>query len=365
MSPESRRFPDESQGGANDQTHLSDEELERLMSGAFAPEIKSGGLEGLETGARVTGTVIEVGPGEILVELDRKTLGVIDRAELGDDPLPAVGSSMSAEFVRHDLAKDVFILSVKLVRTEVSLEDLRPGAVVEGPAVEATKGGLVIDLKGVRAFLPISQIERGRVENIDRYVGQKLRCEVIEVERAERNVVLSRRTLLEREGEVERKQAFDKLQPGARLSGLVQRITEHGAFVSLGAMDGLIHSSKLQKHLRSARGSKPLEVGQRVEVEVTTVDAARGRVGLDLVMLEAAAWEPLAAGYKVGDAVTCLVSRIEKEGAVLALEDGLDAVLPREADGELPDAIRPGALVHASIAAIDPVRRRITVRQRH
>ncbi len=364
MSPESRRFPDEFQTGANDQTHLSDQELERLMSGAFAPEIKSGALEGLETGARVTGTVIEVGPGEILLELDRKTLGVIDRAELGDEPMPAVGSSMKAEFVRHDREKDVYVLSVKVVRTEVSWDELRPGAVVEGPAVEATKGGLVIDLKGVRAFLPISQIERGRVENIDGYVGRKLRCEVLEVERAQRNVVLSRRTLLEREGEVERKRALEKLQPGVRLSGLVVRNTEHGAFVSLGALDGLIHSSKLQKHFRSARGAKTLEVGQRVEVEVATVDAARGRVGLDLVTLEADAWEPLAAGYKVGDAVTCLVSRIEEDGAVLALEDGLAAVLPREAGVELPDAIRPGALVQASIAAIDPVRRRITVRRR-
>ena len=364
MNPSVPDFPDFSDDAKDRFLHISsmsDEELGRLLDGSTSPATGGTSFEDLEPGSKVRGTVLEVQRDEILIELDRKTLGVIVRTEFAEGASPAPGASIQAEFVRYDPKKEICILTVGGVRTDVAWEDLRPGHQVEGRVVEAVKGGLVLDTHGLRAFMPISQVALERVEDLAPFVGQKFTCEVQEVDRASRKVVVSRRVILERERASARKTTLASLQKGAVLSGKVVRITEHGAFVSLGAVDGLIHASQLRQ---GAGGKSPLAVGQTVEVEVTMVDADRARVGLDLRRAAGEGWESTSVNYRVGDEVTGWVSRMGPEGAILALEEGLEAVIPLDAAAGHPSELRQGAIVKAVITVVDTLRRRITARLR-
>jgi small subunit ribosomal protein S1 len=335
-------------------SRMSDAELERLMAGGTAGSGPS--IEDLEPGTQVNGTVLEIQRDELLVELDGKTLGVIPLAEFGEEAYPAPGAPIQAEFVRYDRRKGVCALTVGGVRTEMAWEDLRSGHLVEGNVVEAVKSGLVLDLKGLRAFMPISQIALERVEDLQPYIGQRLRCEVIEINRAEEKLVVGRRNLLEKERAAKREKALDFIHEGQVVTGRVVRMTEHGAFVNIGDVDGLLHASKIQ-HLKS-----PLSVGQVIEVEVVTFDKERGRIGLDFHHVAGDSWESLLQSYRVGERVTGWISRIGPEGAVLSLEEGVEALIPIEPGAKPPADLRAGAVVTGQISAIDRQNRKIVVR---
>jgi small subunit ribosomal protein S1 len=305
--------------------------------------------------------------GEVLVELDGKTLGIIAAEEFGDDPLPRAGSRLDAIFERHDRTRDLAVLSVGGARRQVLWEEIRPGMIVEGTVTAVNKGGLTVDVKGVRAFLPASQVARERIEDLSGFVGQKLRCEVTSVNRAAQDLVLSRRVILDREAEELRGKALARLSEGEVLKGTVTRMTEHGAFIDLGGIEGLLPARRLEQHLARKALAEPLRAGDTVEVQVTRIESERGRVGLDLkpspVPAQSTAdWARAVEGYRPGDVVTGWVVRREAEGAVLSIGEGVEAILAAEHFGELDEAPRRGAILKAAIAAIDPARRRITLR---
>lgn len=342
---------------------LSDADLERLLMGNPRAE-RAGGVESLEPGSRVAGIVVDVRGGEVLVEIDGKTLGVIDAAEFGNDPLPRIGEPISAHFERFDRRADTAILSVSGLQREVLWEHLRSGSQVEGTVVAVNKGGLTVDLKGLRAFLPISQIERGRVEDASAYVGRKLRCEVTDVNRAERNVILSRRVILEREAANEKVSALARLTEGESLKGTVVRLTEHGAFIDLGGIDGLLPQRKLQALLQARVLPGPMTPGQEVQVLVTRVDKEMGRVSLDIQQLESESWSRVVEGFQPGDEVTGWVSAIGAEEVKVSIDEGVFGTLPTSRLGELGEGVRTGSIVKAVVAAVDRDRRRILLRPR-
>lgn len=344
------KFNDDYEESLREALDMSDAELERLLGGA-EPE-KSPEFEQLEPGTILEGVVVEVQSQEILLELDRKTLGVVDLEEYAGDELPSAGTALKAEFVRYDSGRSVCVLTTKAVRTEIAWEELRVGMVLEGIVDETNRGGLTLSIKGMRAFMPISQIELGRVEDLEPYVGRKLRCEVTQVDRAERNLVVSRRRVLDRESESERRELFDKLQEGEVIRGKVTRMTEHGAFVDVGGIDGLLHISKIVQRRET------LEAGDLVEVEIVRLDRDRGRVALDFRSVDELSWDSLVEGYEVGDNVTGWIARVENTGEViLALGEGLEAVIPKGLAGEA----EVGNLVRGTIASIDSERNRVEV----
>ncbi len=354
-------FEDEFEKSLVDAASMSDDELARLLDApAAAPGGRPDSFESLEAGDRVEGTVVEVRGGEVLVELDGKTLGVVDAEEYDGEP-PRPGTRVQAEFVRRDAARDLFVLSTRPVRTEVAWEELRVGMTLEGTVVETNKGGLTLDIRGMRAFMPISCIERQRVEDIEPYVGRKLRFEVTQVDRAERNLVVSRRAILDREAEAQRGEALEKLSRGDVVRGRVTQLNQHGAFIDLGGVEGLLHASKIAREMHGAgeSGREALEVGDLVEVEIVSIDRERGRVGLDFREIEENAWETLIEGYAVGDEVTGWISRVGDDGAVLSLEEGLEAIVPRQ---QVTSEMTTGTIVTATITEIDRERQRIAAR---
>jgi ribosomal protein S1 len=349
-----------------DLASMSDEELARLMEGGSGggadASTKRPAFDDLAPGERVKGTVLDFQGDEILVEIDRKTLGIIDQAEFADEPLPLQGAPIQAEVIHFDRDKDVYLLTVKGVRSEVAWDDLRKGMEVEGKVVEATKGGLVIDLKGVRAFLPVSHIELHRVEAMEPYIGQKLRCEIQDIDRAAQNVVLSRRAILERERSSRRQDVFASLKEGDVRTGKVVRLTEHGAFVNLGDVDGLIHTSRIREQSRGGRDAGALKVGQTVEVVINRVEPERGRISLDFRRVEQDSWEETSVNYKVGDVVTGWVTKVGPEGTVLSLGEGIEGLIPTVPGAEPSADFGTGSLVKGTIASIDKKTRRIVVK---
>jgi ribosomal protein S1 len=344
------------------EARMSDAELERLMGSAGGAAQKSGGYEALDPGTRVRGVVVDVTRGEVLVELDGKTLGIVEAAEFPGEERPAVGERIEASFERFDGSKGLAVLSLGRARREVLWEELRIGTVLEGTVSAVNKGGLTLDIRGARAFLPVSHVELTRVEDLGGYVGKRLSCEVTSFDPSTQNLVVSRRRILEREAEAGRTTALARLGEGEVLRGTVKRVTEHGAFIDLGGVDGLLPERRIQEHLKLKNLTAPLTEGQEVEVEIVRMDRERGRITLDFKLMDAQAWGRAIEGYSAGDVVTGWVSRREQEGVILSIDEGLEGILPAEYFHLLDETPRPGSILKAAIAAIDPARRRITLK---
>lgn len=353
MGAKSRDFADEYGDNLQD-ANMSDEELEALLSG-HSPDFEAPARSGsttLEPGTPVRGTVIDFRSGEILVELDSKTLGVIDEHEFEGDPLPAIGQAIDASVVRHDPERDVVVLGVREARDRIFWEDLQAGTVVEGIVTGTNKGGLTLDIKGNRAFLPVSQIERTRVEDPAAYIGKRLTCEVTSFDRGTHDLVLSRRNVLEREAEKRRGVALARLSEGEVLTGTVTRVVENiGAFIDLGGVEGLLHKAKIHAHARDFGDERTLSAGQRVQVVLSRIDRDRERITLDFHHV--ASTSRNLEGYDPGDHLTGWVTAIEPDGVRVSVEEGVEGFLPRAAFGSRPSPPGRGSLIRVRVARVD------------
>lgn len=360
MAAAKRAFRDSSDDDLDKIANLSDADLDRLMGGGSVEE-ETQNYETIEPGTRVKGIVIGMQGDEILVELDGKTVGVVDAKEFDEDEeIPGEGTTIQGEYVQYDAGRDVHLLSTKAVRTEVAWEELRPGMILEGVVTGTNKGGLTIDIKDMRAFMPISQIDRQRVEDLELFVGRKLRCEVTQVDRDRENLVVSRRLILDREHEAARQKAVDSVTEGTVVKGRITRLSEHGAFVDVGGVDGLLHASRIKDHFGTKDGSHPLKEGQLIEVEIARVDYDRARISLGFVAVEANSWSEVIGDYSEGDLVSGWISKETDDGLILSLDEGVEALIPKHLVDKLEDA-NVGAIVKANIASIDSEAKRITV----
>ena len=211
-------------------------------------------LVSFEEGDVVTGKVVRIDKDEVLVDIGYKSEGVIPQGELSIrrsiDPADEVqlGEEVDALVLTKEDQDGRLILSKKRARFERAWRRIEAaaesGEPVEGNVIEVVKGGLIIDL-GVRGFLPASLVDIRRVQNLDEYLGQKIECKVIELNRSRNNVVLSRRAVLEEERKEARQQILDRLQRGEVVEGTISNIVDFGAFVDLDGIDGLIHISEL------------------------------------------------------------------------------------------------------------------------
>ena len=363
MAAKSRQFPDEMDDNADD-IGMSDADLEALMSGADAPSPgKTIAIEKLEPGDRIEGNVIDVRAGEVLVELDGKHHGLIEEEEFEEDEeLPLPGTRIKASVIRYDAAKDMVLLSVGKARKEVFWDDLRPGSLLEARVTGTNKGGLDLDIKGVRAFMPISQIDIKRIEDATPFVGKKFRVEVTQVDKADQNLVVSRRAVLEEQALELKGNALARLSEGEVLKGTVVKTNHHGAFVDLGGVEGLIHQSRIHTWRKETGQNEELEVGDEVEVEVQRVDTERERISLYLRRGVALNWSASASSYEVGEEFTGWVSRTSAEGVHVSLEEGVEGIIPREIVLNLKDVPIKGDIIRTRIAGIDPEKKLIELR---
>src|SRR5438094_713484 len=331
-------------------------------------------LTNFSEGDVVSGTVVRVDKDEILVDIGYKSEGVIPISELSirrsvnPDEEVTVGDQIDALVLQKEDADGRLILSKKRARFEKAWRRIEAaaesGEPVEGAVIEVVKGGLIIDL-GVRGFLPASLVDIRRVQDLDEYRDQTLRCKVIELNRSRNNVVLSRRAVLEEERREQRQQILDRLSPGAEVEGVISNIVDFGAFVDLDGIDGLIHISELSwSHVNHP--SEVLEIGQTVKVKVLDVDRDRQRISLGLKQTQTDPWQRVIDSYGEGDVVQGRVTKVVTFGAFVEILPGVEGLVhiselaqhhvenPRE-------VVSQGDPVNVLILEVDAERRRLSL----
>jgi small subunit ribosomal protein S1 len=327
-----------------------------------------------EEGDVVTGKVVRIDKDEVLVDIGYKSEGVIPQNELSIrrsiDPAEEVtlGEEVDALVLTKEDQDGRLILSKKRARFERAWRRIEAaaesGEPVEGTVIEVVKGGLIIDL-GVRGFLPASLVDIRRVQNLDEYLGQKIECKVIELNRSRNNVVLSRRAVLEEERKEARQQILDRLERGQVVEGTISNIVDFGAFVDLDGIDGLIHISELSwGHVNHP--SEVLNIGDTVSVKVLDIDRERQRISLGLKQTQEDPWERVVRTYNVGDVLEGKVTKVVSFGAFVEIMEGVEGLVhiselaqhhvenPRE-------VVEPGDEVKVKILEIDEERRRLSL----
>ena len=302
-----------------------DAELEAAMAGfdesafeAGSPkrlprEDRAGGMaprggRGQETrsGPQV-GKVISVRGKSVFVDLGAKSEGVVPVDQFNGD-LPSPGDSIEVRVDHFDTDEGILILSLKGAAVEASWENLRKGLIVEARVTKTNKGGLDVEVDGIRGFLPIGQIDINRVEDASIYVNQKLRVVVTEANQREKNLVVSRRELLEQERAEKREETWKTLEEGQVHKGVVRTIKAFGAFVEIGGVDGLIHVGDMAWS-RVSDPSTLLKPGDEVEVKVLKIDRVTQKVGLGLKQLMPSPWDRVDEKYHRGQMVKGKVTR--------------------------------------------------------
>ncbi|MGE5509510.1 MAG: bifunctional 4-hydroxy-3-methylbut-2-enyl diphosphate reductase/30S ribosomal protein S1 [Chitinophagales bacterium] len=331
-------------------------------------------LEHLKRNARVTGKVAKVEPDKVYVDIGAKTDGVIPLRELtfrqvdSAVGLVAEGDEIEVVVLRPENEQGEAILSKRRVDEERAWERLtaakESGETIDALVTEKVKGGLVVDV-GVRGFIPGSQVSREFIEDLSSFVGQRLACKVLEVDRGKRSVILSHRQVAEEEARLARENALKTLQPGAVVPGVVKRLTSFGAFVDLGGVEGLLHVSELAWN-RVKHPSEVLQEGQEIKVKVLKVDPETGRISLGYRQTLPDPWTEAATKYHPGETVTGEVVRVVDFGAFVRLEDGLEGLvhvsqLAHERVAKASDAVKPGEKVEVKILAVDPEKKRISL----
>ncbi len=312
---------------------------------------------------RKKGRVLSVRGGDVFVEVPGgRTQGVLPLQQFPDGP-PAPGTEVEVDIEGYDDANGLLLLTRKGAAVEADWSSVAPGMIVEARVTGTNKGGLSVDINGIRGFMPISQLELFRVENLEPYVNQRIRCEVTEVDPAERNLVVSRRNLLEREREEARDKLWNELAEGQVRSGVVRSVRDFGAFVDLGGVDGLLHVSEMSWQ-RVQDPTTLVQPGQTVQVVVLRIDRERRKVSLGMKQLAASPWDNIYDKYPLSHIVKGTVTRLADFGAFVELEPGLEGLihiseLAPQRVRRVSDIVKPGQEVQVMVLSVDPNQRRI------
>lgn len=291
-------------------------------------------LQELEIGDEVTGTIVKVEEKQVLVDIGYKSEAIVPISELSnlqiEKPSDVVseGEEVTLKVIKFD-ENDEVICSRKAVIAEkawVDLEEkMEANEIFETEVKEIVKGGLVVDV-GLRGFIPASLVENYFVEDFSDYLNKKLSVKVVELDREQNRVILSHRAVKEEEEEKERKQLLESLQKGQVIEGTVQRLTDFGAFVDIGGVDGLVHISELA-HEHVEKASDVVSEGDKIEVEVLSVDVDAERISLSRKNTLPGPWSGIEEKVSQGDVLEGTVKRLVSFGAFVELFPGVEGLV--------------------------------------
>ena len=307
-----------------DEDELSSSEFDAMM------EMYNGTLASIEEGEIVKSRVLEIRENLVVLDIGFKSEGTIPLEEFKDMPELKAGDEVEVLLEHLEDSEGSVVLSKKKAdfmrvweRIRVAYESDQP---VEGVLVKKIKGGVVVDLMGVDAFLPGSQIALRRVPNIDELLGQKYEFKIIKLNKRRRNIVVSRRVILETERAGKREKLMKELGKDQVRKGVVKNITDFGAFIDLGGVDGLLHITDMSWG-RISHPSEMVQIGMELEVKVLDIDWERERISLGLKQLQAYPWKDVAEKYPVGTRVSGKVVSITNYGAFIELEPGIEGLV--------------------------------------
>jgi small subunit ribosomal protein S1 len=354
----------------NQTSRTPEVEVEDFAAMFAESEAKSGPVE---EGKVVSGTVIQIAKDFVVIDIGYKSEGQVPLNEFipapGGAPVVAVGDRVEVLVESRENDTGMVVLSKEKadkmrIWDEISAACERD-ELVEGVIVGRVKGGLSVDI-GVKAFLPGSQVDIRPVRNLDKLIGEKFKFKVIKFNKKRGNIVLSRRVLLEKEREELKKETLKNLKEGAILKGVVKNLTDYGAFIDLGGIDGLLHVTDMSWG-RIGHPSEMFEVGQEVRVVVLKFDPATERVSLGLKQIQEDPWHRADEKYPVGSRVKGKVVSLTDYGAFIELEQGVEGLVHVSEMSWTKRVKHPSKLVEvqqaveAVVLDIDPKAKRISL----
>jgi small subunit ribosomal protein S1 len=285
-------------------------------------------LQALNVGDVVKGTIVQVNPDSVVVDVGFKSEGLIPLSEFFDEKgaiTVQVGDVFDVLVERTESETGLISLSKEKADRQKIWNSLEEGAVVEGRIVSRIKGGLAVDI-GVNAFLPGSQVDLRPVRNLDKLLGESFQFKIIKLNKRRGNIVLSRRVLLEDQRENMRSETLKTLEEGQVIDGVVKNLTDYGAFIDLGGIDGLLHITDMSWG-RVSHPSDILTVGDKIKVKVLKYDREKERVSLGMKQIAPDPWLDVEQKYPVGLRVKGKVVSLTDYGAFIELEEGVEGLI--------------------------------------
>ncbi len=328
------------------------------------------GFRELQAGDIITGTVERIDEHGALVNVGAKSEGLVPPDELGTRRGRSlnVGDEISVYVVSDGTRDGNIILSKKKADYEKAWNDIikayEQNETLSAMVIDRVKGGLVVDL-GMRGFLPASHVATKNVNALDRFVGQSIKLKVIEVDRNRKRVVVSQKKAVEDEKKARREVTVATLEEGQIRRGVVRRVTEYGAFVDLGGIDGLLHVTEMSWG-RVNHPSDVVKPGQKIDVMVLKYDEDSEKISLGLKQILPDPWQHVDEFYAVGEEVEGLVTRVVPFGAFIALDHGIEGIIPNSelADRHIKkpeEIVAHNQKVKVKIINIRPNERRMTL----
>jgi small subunit ribosomal protein S1 len=330
-------------------------------------------LRTVEEGQILRGTVMDITPDHVTVDVGYKSEGQIPVQEFlkRDKKVDVkIGDRIDVFLERKESEEGLLILSKEKADKVKVWKDIsrscREGEIMEGEIVSKVKGGLSVDLGGIFAFLPGSQIDLKPVRNLDALIGKRLRFKVIKFNRKRNNIVLSRRLLLDEERKLLRGETLKSIKEGEIVEGTVKNLTDYGAFIDLGGLDGLLHITDIAWG-RIGHPSEKLSVGSRIKVKVLHYDQEKEKVSLGLKQALPDPWESVPKKYPVGSRIKGKVVNVADYGVFVELEEGVEGLvhiseLTWSKKMKHPSkVVRIGDRVEVMVLDCDPAKRRISL----
>jgi small subunit ribosomal protein S1 len=326
------RFLEDDSISAQIDSLLPEENLEDLLDPGIGETDATFGINQI-----VAGRIVEVTEDFVVVDVGFKSEGAIDRGEWSEtDEQPVVGGivkvlveEMEDELGPADDIHGMISLSKrkaeKIIQWEDTIRSIEEGQVVTGTVTRKIKGGLLVDI-GVPVFLPASQVDIRRPNDIADFIGRVVQCEVLKIDESRRNIVVSRRSLIEKQREEDREHLLAELEVGQVRKGIVKNIADFGAFVDLGGIDGLLHITDMSWE-RIGHPSEMVAIDQEIEVKVLQIDREKQKIALGLKQKQKNPWENIVEKYPVGSTVKGEVVNVMSYGAFVKLEPGIEGLV--------------------------------------
>ena len=323
-----------------------------------------------DTGAQgLEGSVIAVSGDSVFIDIGFKTEGILTLAAFqitGETPKPGDKITVSVKGRTEEGYYELSRVKVQRPKDWSSLEKaFADKAPIAGVVTAVVKGGLSVDV-GVRAFMPASRSGTKDAVELEKLIGQEIRCRIIKVDVADEDVVVDRRAVLEEEERAVKERRYTELTEGETVTGTVRTLTDYGAFVDIGGVDALLHVADISWG-RIAKAADVLSVGQQIEARVLKVDSAKRRVSLGLKQLQPHPWEQAGEKYKVGERVRGTVTRVTEFGAFVEVEKGVEGLIHiselswSKKLKKASDVVKPGDSVEVVILGVNPADRRISL----
>jgi small subunit ribosomal protein S1 len=320
--------------------------------------------KGTRQGSR-HGRMMSIDPKDdaVFVDFGGKSQGIAKLSQFEKEP--KIGDEMEFNVERYDASEGLLILAQKgAANQNVTWENLEVGQIVEGMVTGVNKGGLEVAIKGMRAFMPSGQVDIYFQPDLTTFLNQKIKAEVTQFDPHAKNLIISRRNILEREKEEQKSQLLAELAEGQIRRGTIRSVMDYGAFVDLGGMDGLLHVSEIT-HRRGIKPSEFVKVGDIVDVKVIRIDKETGKLSLSLKQMMADPWIGAENKYAVGTPITGRVSKVENFGAFVEVEEGVEGLLPVS---ELSwqrvkhpsEIVKEGDTLRLVVLSLDPANKRIS-----